>query len=486
MAKRKKKSSKSGSSYASRVHLPVWFVITLITLVIIAGAGYTAYYLYQQKERARIAALDSSSASTNVPSTSQVVSNSSTEGSASATQTSASASSVTASSAASSTTPVAQEDGIVENIVYDNFKIMFMELGVYNAGDCIYIKAGQTDVIIDAGPSYSAANESIKPVIDQYCTDNKIEYIIATHAHSDHITGMVGTTAKPGFLTSYSIGTIIDFALTNATSTIYKNYESAVDTAVGNSAVHYTAAQCWNQTDGAQREYVLDATANITMDILYNKYYFEKSTDENNYSVCTMFNYGSHHYLLTGDLEVEGETALSEYYDGSTAEKTLPQVDLFKAGHHGSYTASNNVLLNMIKPKMCCVCCCAGGSEYTANYLNTFPSQDFVDRIAKYTSRVYVTSQFDEDATRQNNENTFKAMNGRITVSSDGTSVGLSATNNLTRLKNTDWFKQTVYVVYDSKNNPLICSGIKQKDYYTASTAGAVAKTRRIWPSYGV
>ena len=70
-------------------------------------------------------------------------------------------------------------------------------------------------------------------------------------------------------------------------------------------------------------------------------------------------------------------------------------------------------------------------------------------------------------------------MNGDITVSSNGLNVGLKASNNLIKLKDTDWFNQTVYI--DSSGN--ICSGKGKTDFFIGSTPNVTAVKRRIWPS---
>ena len=72
-----------------------------------------------------------------------------------------------------------------------------------------------------------------------------------------------------------------------------------------------------------------------------------------------------------------------------------------------------------------------------------------------------------------------KSMNGNIIISSDGKTVGVSATNNITKLKDTDWFNQTVYVDSDGK----YCSGAGKKDYFTSATSGVKGVPRRVWPS---
>ena len=397
----------------------------------------------------------------------------------------------------SETAPTVKNEGVI----YDNLQFHFMEVGVYETGDATYIKAGENDILIDAGASTSSAPALIE-YINNYCKDGKLEYVITTHAHADHYTGMFGkkdskatnykgeAVERTGIMYYYDIGTIIDFAFTaktdeqlaNPTSEI-NTYYNAVSYAVSKGSKHYTAKDCWTQTNGGQKSYILDETNNITMDIIYNKYYLEKASDENDHSVCTMFNYNDKHFLLTGDLEHEGEEALADYYDGSTNEKTLPHVELFKAGHHGSKTSSNDCLLDLITPSICTVCCCAGSSEYTNINDNTFPTQEFINRIAKHTDQVYVTSMLDTNASREANEQVFKSLNGNIIVSCDGGQIGLAASNNLTKLKDSDWFNELIAVKVDDKNRNTICSGVKKKDYYISSDEGIIMVPRRTWPT---
>ena len=142
-----------------------------------------------------------------------------------------------------------------------------------------------------------------------------------------------------------------------------------------------------------------------------------------------MINQGDSHFLFTGDLEKEGEEHLVEY-------NTLPEVELFKAGHHGSKTSSNDVLLEVIKPKIVCVCCCAGSDEYTKVNDNMFPTQAFVSRISKYTDKVYVTSLATD------NELGYTSMNGNIIVTSTKEGINVNCSNNNTILKDTVWFKE--------------------------------------------
>ena len=260
--------------------------------------------------------------------------------------------------------------------------IHFLELGNKYTGDCTLIKIGDTEVLIDAGSRKGSA-ETLVPAVSEYCTDGVLEYVIATHADQDHIAAFVGTNEFPGIFESFECEVIIDFPRTNKDTAIYKDYLEERDKEVAAGAEHYTALECWNETEGASRSYTL--AEGVTMNFLYQKFYEEYASDENNYSVCMLLTQGDYNYLFTGDLEEEGEASLVESND-------LPQCKLFKGGHHGSKTSSTEKLLSVIRPEIVCVCCCAGSPEYTTNNDNTFPTQAMIDRVSKYTDKIYVTT----------------------------------------------------------------------------------------------
>ena len=306
--------------------------------------------------------------------------------------------------------------------------INFLELGNKYTGDSTFIKAGDIDILIDAGSRQNSAT-TIANFIDGYCTDGVLEYVIATHAHQDHIAGFVGSNSDEGILKHYKIDTLIDFSLTNATSQIYKNYVALRDEKVASGDIkhHYTANDCIQGTNGAKKVYTLGE--GMTMEILDQKFYRETTDDENDYSVCALFTQANNHYLFTGDLEKKGEASLVEL-------NNLPEVELFKGGHHGSYTANTDTLLNVVKPKTVCICCCAGSDEYTSNPDNMFPAQAAIDRIAKHTDQVFVTTVVSSNAQG------YESMNGNINFHcAKGKEYVVTGSNNSVILKDTEWFK---------------------------------------------
>ena len=338
-------------------------------------------------------------------------------------------------------------------LTHENISFHFLELGNKYTGDSIYIKAGETDILIDAGSKRDSAT-AITNYLNEYVLDNKLEYVIATHAHEDHIAGFVGSSSNPGVFKNFKVDTIIDYALKNTTSQISKDYESLRDSLVAKGTKHYTAADCINKTNGATNYFEL--ANGISFTILDQIHYFEKSSDENDHSVCTLFTAGESNFLFTGDLEIDGEESLVERND-------LPHCVLYKAGHHGSKTSSNSALLKAVSPEYVTVCCCSGSNQYTNNIDNMFPTQDFINRVAPYTTNIYVTSEATYTITKENNKEIlsctgYKSLNGTIVITYSNNDVTLNCSNNNTKLKDSEWFNRKI-------------------------TLNGVTRTMRTWPN---
>ncbi|MGN1295964.1 MAG: ComEC/Rec2 family competence protein [Bacilli bacterium] len=326
-------------------------------------------------------------------------------------------------------------DFTVEMIRSKDLSIHFMELGNKYTGDATLIKVGDVEVLVDAG-SKTSSIETIYNYTSQY-VEGKLDYIIVTHAHEDHYAGFATAKYEDSIFGKYNVGegtTIIDFAqiTTNkASNKMYKYYQSNLNTAVkedGTGAKHYTVLEALSAFENG----TISLSEDVTLKFLDQKYYHQPSTTENDHSVCFLLSQeDTHHYLFTGDLEEKGEISLVE------ENSDLPTVDLYKAGHHGSKTSSSKTLLAKIQPKMCAVCCCAGSSEYTKNNDNQFPTQQFVDNIAPYTDQIYVTT-----ICKDYDKGLFESMNGNIIVScsKEEAYVNVNCSNNMTLLKDTEWF----------------------------------------------
>ncbi len=429
MAKKKisKKTQKKVARTAKKY--PFLIVVALILVVAIVGC-----YLLHQKGIIHLSFLDNSSSATGDSSfTDSSLDDSSFEDS------SLDDSSLDdGSSEDSSLDDSSFEDssgGEPNDVVTDEFSIHFLEVGNQYTGDCTLIKVGDTEVLIDAGSRKNSAG-AIATYLQQYCTDGVLEYVIATHAHQDHVAGFIGNSqggTRNGILYTYEVETLIQFTKTNLSlttdkgnPTLYAEYVDAVEYAKDKGTTVYTIMDCWNQVNGAQRSYQL--ADDITMRFLYQEFYEKNTSDENDYSICMLLTQGENNYLFTGDLEHRGEESLVKNND-------LPKCVLYKGGHHGSPTSSTAALLEVIQPEIVCVCCCCGSTEYTSNMENVFPSQAFVDRIAPYTDQVYVT-------TLVVGSNGYTSMNGNIVVTTKEGAVSVNCSNNNTLFKDTEWFKE--------------------------------------------
>ena len=327
-------------------------------------------------------------------------------------------------------------------LIYGDLSIHFLELGNKWVGDCTYIKYGDIDILIDAGSRNNSASAIIE-YIDPFVEDDTLEYVIATHAHEDHISGFYSQGSTIGIFEKYSVGTIIDFPNTNKTnysnSTVIGKYVNARNAEVEAGAKHYTALECYNNEGDAKR--VWNLAEGLELEILYNYYYDHSySTGENNFSVCAMINQDDNHYIFTGDLEEAGERKLVEHYETMGG---LPKCALYKGGHHGSGTSSCDEFLLDIDPDYVCICSCAGTAEYTDNNDTQFPTQEFIDRIAPYTDAIYVTSMVDNYVSKDEWDSlgTVKSMNGNIVFNVINGTFTISCSNNNLILKDTEWFK---------------------------------------------
>ena len=327
-----------------------------------------------------------------------------------------------------------------------DLSIHFLELGNKYTGDCTLIKVDDVEMLIDAG-SKASSIPHIKDYLDTY-VEGDLDYVVVTHAHEDHYAGFATNENTDSLFDIYKVNNIIDFGTgTNKTANfedtktnMFENYVRERNAEIANGAT-YLPVQDFFKPSPAERRFELKTGSNVFVEILYQKFYEEEAETENDYSVCLQIEYESKYYLFTGDLEAEGEESLvAENAQYGKNEGMLHEVELYKAGHHGSKTSSSETLMNLIKPNIVCVCCCAGSSEYTSKNANQFPTQEFVNNVYKANSqtKVYVTTLcIDYKA------NAYESFNGNIVVCANSgiNETAVYCSNNTIELRETNWFK---------------------------------------------
>ncbi len=342
-----------------------------------------------------------------------------------------------------STVPLTGEAG--------ELSVHFLEMGNKYTGDCTYIRYGTTDILIDCG-SKSSSIPYVSEYLKKHMQDNVIEYCIVTHAHADHYAGFATNSKTKSLFEIFEFGTIIDFGShtnkgkTVATATgMQKNYLTKRAVAIENGAEYYDAS---TQVKNSNKVYNIGENNEVKLEILYNGSFASGvNNSENNYSVCSLLTYDNKEFLFTGDLEeAHGSYGETRLLDDNLSLQTIKNngethgVEVFKAGHHGSKTSNSQAFMEAMRPEYVCVCCCAGSSEYTDTINNQFPTQEFINVIAQFTDKVFVTTLcVDYD----NNE--FTSMNGNIVVITNVcVPIGINCSNNNTILKDTEWFNRII------------------------------------------
>lgn len=282
-------------------------------------------------------------------------------------QTTASITEVVTTTFATTTTPVSTTaESVVEITEFsDDMKVHFIDV---DQGDSTFIELPNGEaMLIDAG-EIDQADKVVTYIYTQgYDT---IDYVVATHAHSDHIGGL------PVVLDSFNIG---NFYMTSAvaTTSIYEDMLNAVDES--GAAVHDVMAGD-----------VIYNEANLLIEVVAPK---EIDYDEqNNNSVVIKLTYGDDKFLFTGDAEKPEEDGIW----------TNIKCDVLKVGHHGSDSSSSSNFLKKVEPSYAVISC---GLHNSYGH----PTDDVLKRLDDRNIDVYRTD-----------------LQGTIVFTSDGSNISVN------------------------------------------------------------
>lgn len=228
-------------------------------------------------------------------------------------------------------------------------KVSYIDVG---QGDSILVQVNGKNLLIDAGP-----NESTDKLMSYLSKQNikKLDFIVATHPHEDHI-GAMDTVIK-----KYDIGEF--YAPKKMTTT--KTFENMVN-ALKSKNIKINAAAA-----GVS----LDLGKNVKCEMIApNGTNYESL---NNYSAVIKITYGNSKFLFTGDAEKLSEKEiLNKNYDISC--------DVLKVGHHGSTSSSSKPFLDKVSPKIAIISC-GKNNDYG------HPHRETVDELKKRNIQIYRT-----------------------------------------------------------------------------------------------
>ena len=196
-------------------------------------------------------------------------------------------------------------------------KVSFIDVG---QGDSILVQLpdGQ-NLLVDAG----TRDTGIKVI--KYLKKagiKKIDYLVATHPHEDHIGGMAAV------IRAFDVGGIY----MPKTSHTTKTYIELLET-IQSKGLKITAAEAGIK---------IVETAELSVLVLApNSAAYE---DLNNYSAVIKLTYGKLGFLLTGDALTQSEKEM-------LAKGTDLKAAVLKVGHHGSYSSTSQGFLDAVNPK---------------------------------------------------------------------------------------------------------------------------------------
>jgi competence protein ComEC len=213
-------------------------------------------------------------------------------------------------------------------LVYPSSKdgVFFLDVG---QGDSILIQKGSFQILIDGGEDDSVLYEL--PKYMKY-GDMKIEIVVLTHAHSDHLGGLFEIFER------YEIGEV----WVNTVEYDSDMYEYFLGLELSFKEVDEGSVYMIDDWELK----VLFASENV----------YEETDNLNNASVVLELITDGRSYLFMGDAEEEVEEYLIE-------SDVLENIDVLKAGHHCSRTASSDAFLDIVNPEVA-ICSYGEGNSF--------------------------------------------------------------------------------------------------------------------------
>ncbi len=244
-----------------------------------------------------------------------------------------------------------------------------------------YLDVGQADsmlielpngetMLIDAGnnadgPAVVAAIRALE--------HERIDYVIATHPHEDHIGGM------DDVINAFSIGKFYLPQMADRDIPTTVTFEEMLE-AAADRGVRFSTAKA-----GVELLALPNLTARLIAPV-------EGETDGlNNYSAVLRLQYGETSFLFTGDAETAAEAKMTDPV----------AADVLKVGHHGSDSSTSQAFVDRVSPSIAIV---SVGKDNSYGH----PAADVLARLEAAGAAIYRTD-----------------LCGTVTVRSDGSTVSV-------------------------------------------------------------
>jgi competence protein ComEC len=245
------------------------------------------------------------------------------------------------------------------------FRVTYLDVG---QGDSMVVQSNNHNLLIDAGTNataYSLANKLENMGI------SKLDVVIGTHPHEDHIGGL-DTVIK-----QFDIGKIY-MPKVSATSRTFEDVLRAiqgkgltVSTPVAGSSFNLGSAGCSILAPNSQSYENVD-----------------------NYSIVIRVGFGANSFLFTGDAQADSEKEM-------LVRGYILKSDVLKVGHHGSWTSTSPDFLKSVSPQFAVI---SVGKDNSYGH----PHRETLEKLSEGGIKVYRTD-----------------LNGTVTFTSDGSNLAV-------------------------------------------------------------
>lgn len=200
-----------------------------------------------------------------------------------------------------------------------DFEITFLDVG---QGDSALIEApGGQNILIDGGPDKRVIRELAKALP---FWERKIDLIVLTHSHADHVTGLTGVLER------FQAGRVFYNGLEPETPVYEKFLKLA-----------RSRAELWAVKDRQK----IKIGPDCEMELIYPGDWSGEEDNLNNASLVSRLDCLGQTALFAGDIEKEAEEKL-------LAEDYSLESRVLKVSHHGSDTSSQKKFLQKADPEI--------------------------------------------------------------------------------------------------------------------------------------
>lgn len=265
---------------------------------------------------------------------------------------------------------------VSENVITnDRLIVTYLDVG---QADCILIQEplGET-MMIDTGN-----NNDSEYIIDYLSKTKvkKIDFLIGTHPHEDHIGSM------DKVIDNFDIGTIYMPKKIVTTKTFedvlksIKNKNLKVISPIPGTVFYLGKAKC------------------TILSPISDKY-----DETNNYSITLKVQYGETSFLFTGDAEKESEQEMLQMWGNDLKS------DILKVGHHGSSSSSIDQFLEKVNPSLVVI---SVGKDNDYNH----PHKETLEKFNKLNVPVLRTDELGNIILTSDGNNIYKQDNTKINI----------------------------------------------------------------------